>query len=141
MTQGIRERRIAKTPLAVVDVETTGLNAGADRIVEIAVVRIDPGCAPQLVLETLINPQRRMAATEIHGLTDADVREAPRFIDIAGELTRVLTDCVVRAYNVYFDMKFLGYELGQAGSLRGTFGHTRESLLSLDCGKRFMRYG
>ena len=56
-----------------------------------------------------------MAATEIHGLTDADVREAPRFTDIAGELTRVLTDCVVGAYNVYFDMKFLGYELGQAG--------------------------
>lgn len=112
---GVLDRRIFDTPIAVVDIETTGLTAGADRIVEISVARVDPGQEPRIVFDTLVNPMRRMAATEIHGITDQDVANAPRFSEIAGELLGVLHDSVVAAYNVYFDMKFLDVELRGAG--------------------------
>jgi DNA polymerase III subunit epsilon len=106
---------ISETPIAIVDIETTGLNAGSDRIVEISVVRCDPGSEPKLILDTLVNPLRRMGATEIHGITDADVQDAPPFSDIADILRHALSGCVVAAYNVYFDMRFIEYELSNCG--------------------------
>jgi DNA polymerase-3 subunit epsilon len=112
---GIRDRCIAETPVAVIDFETTGLTPGFDRVVEASVVRIDPGDEPKLVFDTLVNPDRPMAATEIHGITDADVARAPRFRDIAGNLLDATKGCVVSAYNVYFDIKFLSFELANCG--------------------------
>ena len=113
---GILGHAIAETPIAVLDFETTGLSPGLDRVVEVSVVRVDPGGGPpRLVLDTLVNPERRMAATEVHGIRDADVRHAPRFAEIADELVRATAGCVVAAYNAYFDMKFLEFELGLAG--------------------------
>jgi len=109
------DRDIADTPIGILDFETTGLNAGVDRVVEVSVVRIDPGQEPTLILDTLVNPGRRMAATDIHGITEEDVADAPRFEEIAGNLVRGLYDCVIAAYNVYFDIGFLEYELGKAG--------------------------
>ncbi|MEX1040439.1 MAG: 3'-5' exonuclease [Pirellulaceae bacterium] len=115
ITTGISSLRIADTPVAVIDFETTGLVPGHDRVVEVSVVRIDPGKPPEVVFDTLINPLRPMGATEIHGITDADVINAPRFQDIAGELLAATQDCVISAYNVYFDIKFLNFELANAG--------------------------
>lgn len=111
----LMERAIADTPIAILDFETTGLNAGVDRVVEVSVVRVDPGQQPKLVLDTLVNPERRMAATDIHGITEEHVTDAPKFEEIAGNLVRGLYDCVIAAYNVYFDIGFLEYELGKAG--------------------------
>ncbi len=116
-TCGIGLRRIHETPFAVIDFETTGLTPQYDRVIEVAVVRLDPGDQPKLVFDTLINPRRSVAATEIHGITDADVCDAPLFQDIAGDLIEALAGCVVTAYNVYFDIKFLAAEL-QATNLR-----------------------
>lgn len=112
---GILEDRIDRTPIAVLDFETTGLDAGGDRVVEVCVVRSEDGRAPELVLDTLVNPGRRVGATEIHGISDADVADAPRFEEIAGDLAHALSGCVVAAYNVYFDIRFLEFELAQAG--------------------------
>jgi hypothetical protein len=42
-------------------------------VIEVSVNRIDPGRPPRLVLDMLVNPRRRVAATEIHGITDAHV--------------------------------------------------------------------
>lgn len=112
---GIGRRLISETPLAVVDIETTGLYPGGDRVVELAIVRIDPGESPKLILDTLINPRRRVSATEIHGITDQDVADAPVFEEIAGNAVDALTDCVFASYNVYFDTKFLQDELSRAG--------------------------
>ncbi len=111
---GISRRSISDTPIAVVDFETTGLTPGYDRVVEVSVVRIDPGEEPKLVFDTLVNPMRRVAATEIHGITDEDVADAPHFADIAGEIVGALNGCAVAAYNVYFDIKFLATELQNA---------------------------
>jgi len=112
---GVLNRSIAETPIAIFDFETTGLNAGADRVVEVSVVRIEPGKEPQLVLDTLVNPNRKMAATEIHGITDEDVKDAPKFEDVAGNFLRSIYDCVISSYNIYFDIGFLQYELGRLG--------------------------
>ena len=52
------------------------------------------------MLDTLVNPRRAIAATEIHGITDDDVADAPEFGDIASDLVAAISDCVVAAYNV-----------------------------------------
>jgi DNA polymerase-3 subunit epsilon len=111
--EGILPQPICETPVAVLDFETTGLEAGYDRVVEVSVVRIDPGCPPRLALDTLVNPDRPMAATFVHGITGEAVSDAPRFEDMAGDLLRAIAGCVLAAHNVYFDLKFLRYELGR----------------------------
>lgn len=111
--QTVIDALVSSSPVAVIDMETTGLHPGADRVVEVSVVRIEPGKEPALVLDTLINPGRRVAATEIHGITDADVADAPRFEDIAEVLTEAISGAVLAAYNVYFDMRFLEDELAR----------------------------
>jgi DNA polymerase-3 subunit epsilon len=114
---GIQGLSIHETPIAVIDFETTGLTPGLDRVVEVSVYRLEPGKDPYLAFDTLVNPQRPMSATEIHGITDEDVLNAPTFSEITGDFVDSLSGCVVAAYNVYFDIKFLDFELQQAGIL------------------------
>ena len=112
---GIMGQNIHETPIAVLDFETTGLTPGFDRVVEVSVVRVDPVDGTRVVFDTLVNPRGPVGATEIHGITDRDVADAPTFDEIAGDLVRAIADCPVAAYNVYFDIKFLVAELQQAG--------------------------
>jgi len=58
-SRGIHDRPAAQTPIAVFDFETTGLNPGDDRVIEVPVIRIDTGRPPRLVLDTLVNSRRR----------------------------------------------------------------------------------
>jgi DNA polymerase III epsilon subunit family exonuclease len=113
--KGIANNKIKETPIAVVDLETTGLTPGFDRVVEISVFKKEPGKSSCLAFDTLVNPRRPVSATEIHGITDEDVKNAPTFNDIAGDFVDTLSGCVVAAYNVYFDIKFLECELQQTG--------------------------
>lgn len=113
--KGIKKYKIHETPIAVVDFETTGLTPGLDRVVEISVYKLEPGKSPYLTFDTLVNPLRPMTATEIHGITDKDVKKAPTFSDIVGDFIDSLSGCVFASYNVYFDIKFLDYELKQTG--------------------------
>jgi DNA polymerase-3 subunit epsilon len=115
MPPGILDRMVLDTPIALVDLETTGLCAGPDKVVEVGVARIEPGKPPALVLNTLVHPQRPVAATEIHGITDEDVAAAPTFSEIAGNVAESIERAVVGAYNVYFDARFLGMEFRQVG--------------------------
>jgi DNA polymerase III epsilon subunit-like protein len=85
---GIISRKISEVPIAVIDLETTGLSPYKERIVEVSVVRMDPGCAPRLVFDTLVNPCCPVKCTYIHGISDEDVVNAPKFADITGELIR-----------------------------------------------------
>jgi DNA polymerase-3 subunit epsilon len=119
---GLLSSPIADVPVAVLDFETTGMWAGVDRVVEVAVVRVEPGRPPELVLDTLVHPGRRVGCTYVHGITDRDVADAPRFEQVAGRLLRAVAGCVVAAYNVAFDLRFLEAELGQAG-VRHAFPH------------------
>lgn len=106
----IRDQLLAETPVAIVDLETTGLSPTSDRVVEIAVVRIDPGQPPRLVLDTLVNPQRRVTASEIHGIYDDDVIGAPLFGELMSPIAAAVDGAAIAAFNVYFDMRFLEAE-------------------------------
>ena len=101
---GLLDHAILQTPIAVLDFETTGMRTGWDRVVEVSVVRLDPGQPMNLVLDSLIQPDRRVTATEIHGITDRDVADAPRFADIAGNLLEAISGCILAAYNVAFEV-------------------------------------
>ncbi|MEZ4584801.1 MAG: exonuclease domain-containing protein [Gemmatimonadales bacterium] len=111
----VAERAILETPMAIIDLETTGFCAGPDKIIEVAVARVEPGQGPRKVLDTLVNPQRPVAATEVHGITDSDVAPAPTFAAIAGNVVDATSDAVLASYNIYFDAKFLRTELGAVG--------------------------
>ena len=73
-----------KKPLAFIDLETTGINLGTDRIVEIAIVKILTD-GTRSVKRKLINPGIPIpkASSDIHGITDEMVKDAPLFKQVA----------------------------------------------------------
>lgn len=115
------QRRTATADLAVggfaaLDLETTGLSPRTDRVVEVAVVCLD--LEGKVVSEfcTLVNPQRDVGPTRIHGLRARDVAAAPRFADVAGQVLGYLAGRVPVAHNLSFDRRFLDAELGRLGT-------------------------
>ncbi|WP_426510922.1 3'-5' exonuclease [Dactylosporangium sp. McL0621] len=104
-------------PFAIVDVETTGLAPEAgDRIVEIAIARVDRDGRVEDEFVTLVNPDGRdTGPVFVHGIENAAVRDAPRFADIAGEVVRQLDGCVFVAHNAAFEERFLAAEFARAG--------------------------
>lgn len=98
----------------VVDVETTGGRAGPDRVTEIGAVKIRGG---KIIAEwqSLVNPGRPIPAfiTELTGITDEMVEDAPRFEDIAAEFRAFLEGGIFAAHNVNFDYGFLSAEFGR----------------------------
>jgi ATP-dependent helicase Lhr and Lhr-like helicase len=108
--------RLGVTPWAVVDLETTGFDPWPEhRAVEVAVLRLAPDGSVTAELDTLVNPGRAVDATEIHGITDAMLRDAPSFVEVAGDLAALLQDAIVVAHNVLFDVGFLRTEFQLAG--------------------------
>jgi len=101
---------------AVLDIETTGLSpAHHHRVLEVAVALVDDDGHVVYEWDTLVNPQRDVGATEIHGLAAADVYGAPTFEQIAGELQSLLRGRVPVAHNFSFDVRFLSSEFGRLG--------------------------
>ena len=93
---------------AIVDVETTGFSRESDQIVEIACVLVRRG-AQLHAFSSLVNPGRPIPAraTEVHGITDADVAAAPPMASVAPILRRLCADAIVVAHNARFDRGFL----------------------------------
>lgn len=100
---------------AIVDLETTGLSPRQDRVVSIAVVLVNEFGRFQDEWETLVHPQRPMAATHIHGIRDVDVAGAPSFETLVPHLIGLLAGRVIVGHNLKFDEAFLRYEFGRAG--------------------------
>jgi DNA polymerase-3 subunit epsilon len=103
-------------PLAFFDIVATGISTRADRIVELAIVilypdghnsehiwRVNPG---------MPIPQESIA---IHGITDEDVKDSPRYSEIADEISEVLEGCDLAGYNnTRFDIPMLIEEFARA---------------------------
>ena len=101
---------------AFVDVETTGLNPEKyDKIVEIAIVVTDDRLEPVQGYESLINPERDVGPTRIHGISASQVVAAPTFAEVASHIAGLLHNNVVVAHNLSFDQKFRSYGLNSAG--------------------------
>jgi len=101
-----------KRPLAFFDLETTGIDPMRDKIVEIALVRLDPDGGREAVTRR-INPERPIPAeaTAVHGITDADVAGAPAFREVARPLLDLLKDADLAGFNVRrFDVPLLDRE-------------------------------
>jgi DNA polymerase-3 subunit epsilon len=99
-------------PLAVFDIEATGTNARTDRIIDLAIVRIQPnGTRENFTFR--FNPERPIPAeaSAIHGIYDDDVRHSPKFRAKAKEIDRILTGCDLGGYNlIRFDIPMLQEE-------------------------------
>jgi DNA polymerase-3 subunit epsilon len=100
---------------AVVDVETTGLFPARDRVVEVAVVHLDPDANVTGEFSTLIDPRRDVGPTRIHGIRASDVRGAPTFAEAAPVIRRLLAGRVLVAHNARFDAMFLDSEFQRCG--------------------------
>lgn len=101
-----------KRPLAFIDLETTGINISSDRIVEISVLKVSPDGKEEW-LSTRVNPEMPIPprSTSIHGITDADVAEAPTFREIAKNLAAFLEGSDLAGYNaIKFDIPVLAEE-------------------------------
>ncbi|PRY54056.1 exonuclease domain-containing protein [Glycomyces artemisiae] len=107
---------------AVIDVETTGL-FNKDRIVEIAVAQLDRHGTVTATWETLVNPQRDLGPQELHGIRAADVRKAPTFDQIAGDVAGLLEGRVPVAHNLAFDSRLLAHEYLRLGCEIPNLGH------------------
>ncbi len=104
--------------LVAIDVETTGLNPGTDRVLEIAGIIYDLETGITLgEFETLINPMRNIPqqATDKHGLLAEHVSAAPTFQEFAPWLGNLLKGRVAVAHNSGFDYKFVSREFERAG--------------------------
>ena len=102
--------------LAVVDVETSGGQASADRVVEIGIVLLDDGKIVNR-FGSLVNPGLYIPAslTAIHGISNEMVEDAPSFSDLAEQILELLEDRIFVAHNVHFDYGFLEAEFKRAG--------------------------
>lgn len=100
----------------VIDVETTGLSPEThDRIVEIGVVYVSDDGTIQDRWSTLINPQRDVGPTRIHGISATDVTAAPTFQQLAPYVLRAVQGRTIVAHNATFDLRFLAHEMVRAG--------------------------
>ncbi len=99
-------------PLIIFDIESTGLSPRADRIIELAAVKLSPdGSQEERVW--LLNPGVEIPeeVIAIHHISNADVRDCPRFEDVAQEIFEFFKGCDLGGYSIgYFDTQILNEE-------------------------------
>ena len=106
-----------KNPIIFFDLETTGINIAADRIVEISYLKVDQN-GNETSKTIRVNPGIPIPekVIAIHGITNEDVKDAPPFNEIAKSLAREFEGCDLAGYNsVKFDIPLLAEEFLRAG--------------------------
>jgi DNA polymerase-3 subunit epsilon len=99
--------------IAFVDLEMTGLDSSSDRVIEVCVERVRGGVLEEQLC-TLVRPDDgRFGNEHIHGISAADLAEAPTFGAIEGELSRLLSGAVLVAHGAKYDVAFLEAELSR----------------------------
>ena len=116
MTTSLGKLKLTR-PLVFFDLETTGVNVGTDRIVEISLLKLNAD-GSRTTKTWRINPGIPIpaGATKIHGITDDDVKDAPKFGEVAGEIRTFFEHCDLSGYNVIkFDLPLLAEEFSRSG--------------------------
>ncbi|MBN2188783.1 MAG: 3'-5' exoribonuclease, partial [Chitinispirillaceae bacterium] len=100
-----------------IDVETTGLDFAADRVIEIGAVKFTGG-RPGAEFSSLVNPGVPLPAviTDLTGITGADLSGAPPFAAIAPDLLSFIGNLPLCGHQITFDLTFLNRELERAGA-------------------------
>ncbi|AWT45998.1 MULTISPECIES: TerD family protein [Streptomyces] len=101
---------------ALVDVETSGLRPGRDRVLSLAVLTLDARGNPTGEFSTLLNPGCDPGPVHVHGLTAARLAGAPTFEEIAPRVGALLSGRVLVAHNAQFDYDFLAHEFAHVRS-------------------------
>ncbi len=103
--------------LAIVDLETTGLSGGYDRIIELAIIRVEKNKIVDQYT-TLINPETYISPfiENFTGIAKEELLTAPLFADVKNRVIDLLTDAVFVAHNVRFDYTFVKNELKRTGT-------------------------
>lgn len=119
---------------AIIDIETTGGVAARERVTEIAIVTHD-GTKTLEQYSSLVNPERSIPynITQITGITDSMVRDAPKFYEIAKKVVEMTEGCVFVAHNVRFDYSFIQEEFRRLG-----FTYVRKQLCTVRMARQAM---
>ncbi len=119
---------------SIIDLETTGTSARDGRIIEIAIYNYD---GQQITEEftTLVNPEQRIPwrITQITGINDAMVVDAPRFCEIARKVVEMTDGRVFVAHNVGFDYGFIREEFKRLG-----YHYEREKLCTVKLSRKLI---
>ncbi|MGI8641808.1 MAG: 3'-5' exonuclease [Pyrinomonadaceae bacterium] len=107
-------RNFAETDFVVFDLETTGAKTPPCRITEIGAYRVQKGKITE-EFQTLVNPETPipMFISQLTGITDKMVKNAPRFPEVTADFLDFIGDSVLVAHNAHFDMRFLNHEIGR----------------------------
>jgi len=106
-----------KRPLAFFDLEATGTNVGADRIVEISIIKLHPDGLEE-VKTWRVHPEMSipLEASLVHGIYDEHIKDEPVFKHIAESVAEFLQDCDLAGYNSNkFDIPMLMEEFLRSG--------------------------
>jgi DNA polymerase-3 subunit epsilon len=104
-------------PIVFFDLETTGVNIGTDRIVEISVLKVFPNGNKESKT-WLVNPEIEIpqGATDVHGITNEQVVTEPTFKELAPKVNEMIAGCDLAGFNSNrFDIPLLAEELMRAG--------------------------
>ena len=106
--------KLSESEYVVFDLETTGAKTPPCRITEIGAYRVKNG---KIVDEfhTLVNPETPIPIfiSQLTGISDAMVKNEPKFREIAAEFLDFIGDSVLVAHNAHFDIRFLNHEIGR----------------------------
>lgn len=106
-----------KNPIVFFDLETTGINITKDRIVEISYLKVYPNGKEEIKTKR-INPEMPIPkeSSDIHGIMDEDVKDAPTFKQVAKSLAEQIEGCDLAGFNSSrFDIPMLAEEFLRAG--------------------------
>ena len=119
---------------AIIDIETTGMGVQGNKITEIAIF-IHDGEQVIDTYDTLIDPECPIPynITQLTGITDAMVKGAPKFYEVAKEIIEFTEDCVFVAHNVNFDFNVMNKEFNELG-----FSFKRKKLCTIRLSKKLI---
>lgn len=120
---------IRNNTFVVFDLETTGLKEKYEKITEIGAVKIVNGKITE-VFETFVNPHKKIPAkiTELTGITDDMVKDAPNIEDVLPDFKTFVGDSVLIAQNIQFDYKFLKHN---ADKIKIEFNNKQKDTLDM----------
>ena len=104
------------------DTESTGLDpTRGHRVIEIGAIELIDRRPSGRHFHRYLQPDRDIdeGAREVHGISEADLKDQPRFEDVAEEFLQFIEGAELVIHNAEFDLAFLDYELGLLGDSRG----------------------